>query len=70
MRRLRNLIRRNQAKVTVDTETLKLRIEMIDHLLKYRFTWDEIDRGLGFSKEWYEFTKKLIEKRSKNLPKN
>ena len=57
------LFQKDKLKVNTDIETLKLRIDMIDHLLKYRFTWEEIDRGLGFSKEWYEFTKKLIEKK-------
>lgn len=52
-------------KVNINTNTLKLRIEMVDHLLKYRFTWDEIERGLGFSKAWYYFTKKQIEEREK-----
>lgn len=56
-----------RAKSQVDTkiETLKLRLEMVDCLLKHRFTWEEIERGLGFSEGWYLFTKRLVEKNQK-----
>lgn len=33
-------------------KTLELQIEMVKHLLKYRFTWDEISQAIGFSEEW------------------
>lgn len=52
-------------KRTVNTKMLKLQIEMVDCLLKHRFSWDEIYEGLGFSESWYAFTKQSIEKHSK-----
>lgn len=48
--------------VKVNVEKLKLQIEMVDHLLKYRFSWKDIEQGLGFSRAWYAFSKRLIEK--------
>lgn len=64
------LFRKNKPKVDVSIETLKLRIEMVDYLLRYRFTWEEIYRGLGFSEEWYAFTKKMIEKKNNRPMRN
>ena len=56
-----------RAKANVDTrvETEKLRIAMVDSLLKQGFTWKEIEQGLGFSEAWYLFTEKLIKSASK-----
>lgn len=56
-----------RAKANVDTraETEKLRIAMVDSLLKQGFTWKEIEQGLGFSEAWYLFTKRLIKSASK-----
>lgn len=42
-------------------KTLELQIEMVKHLLKYRFTWDEISQAIGFSEEWLICSEKLIE---------
>lgn len=32
-------------------EKRNLQVEMIKHLLKYRFSWDEIQKAFGFSEE-------------------
>lgn len=40
----------------------KLAVEMIDHLLKFRFTWDEIEFALGLKRDWYEKVKKELKK--------
>ena len=39
---------------------LKLQIEIVKHLLKYRFTWEEISEAIGFSKEWLIFSEKIV----------
>lgn len=39
--------------VEVDIDTLKLKVEMIRHLLRFRFTWDEIYQVFGYSEEAY-----------------
>lgn len=59
------MIFRKNKKVDVSVDTLKLRIAMIECLLEHKFTWKEINRGLGFSIPWYIFTNQLIEKKSK-----
>lgn len=43
-------------------ERLRLQVEMVKHLRKYRFTWEEISEAIGFSEEWLIFTEKLIKK--------
>lgn len=48
-------------KSKLNLERLKLQVEIVEHLLKYRFTWEEIYEGIGFSKEWYWNAKQLIE---------
>ena len=53
---------RKKKKTEVNLKKLKLQVEMVKHLLKYRFTWEEIFEAIGFSKEWLIFTEKLIEK--------
>lgn len=45
---------------TVDTDTLKLKVEMIRHLLRFRFTWDEIDQVFGYSEETYNDAIKFL----------
>lgn len=36
----------------------KLAVEMIDHLLRFGFTWDEIEFALGLTRDWYNRVKK------------
>lgn len=43
-------------------ERLKLQVEIVQHLLNYRFTWDEIFEAIGFSEEWFETSKQIIKK--------
>ena len=57
------LFRKNK-KVDVSIDTLKLRITMVECLLEHKFTWEEIERGLGFSRSWYIFTNRSIEKKN------
>lgn len=45
---------------TVDTDTLKLKVEMIRHLLRFRFTWDEIHQVFGYSEEAYSDAIKFL----------
>lgn len=45
---------------TVDTDTLKLKVEMIRHLLRFRFTWDEIYQVFGYSEEAYSDAIKFL----------
>lgn len=52
-------------KVDISHDTLKLRIEIVECLLKHRFTWDEIFKGTGFSEAWYMYTKKEVEEKEK-----
>lgn len=42
---------RKKKKTEVNLKKLKLQVEMVKHLLKYRFTWEEIFEAIGFSKE-------------------
>lgn len=44
----------------VDTDTLKLKVEMIRHLLRFRFTWDEIYQVFGYSQETYNDAIKFL----------
>lgn len=60
------LFRKREVKADVTDETLKLRLEMVDTLLKFRYSWEEIERGLGFSEAWYRFTKQMLENHSKS----
>lgn len=46
---------------------LKLQIEMVKHLLKYRFTWDEISEAIGFSKEWLIFSEKIVKENQEDI---
>lgn len=39
---------------------LKLQIEMVKHLRKYRFTWEEISEAIGFSEDWLIFSEKIV----------
>ena len=41
-------------------ERLKLQIEMVKHLCKYRFTWEEISEAIGFSEDWLTFSEKIV----------
>lgn len=34
-----------------ELKTLELQIEIVKHLLRYRYTWDEISEAIGFSEE-------------------
>lgn len=43
-----------------DLEKLKLQIEMVKHLCKYRFTWEEISEAIGFSEDWLIFSEKIV----------
>ena len=45
---------------SVDTDTLKLKVEMIRHLLRFRFTWDEIYQVFGYSQETYNDAIKFL----------
>ena len=44
----------------VDIDTLKLKVEMIRHLLRFRFTWDEIYQVFGYSEETYDDAMKFL----------
>lgn len=44
---------------------LKLQVEMVKHLLKYRFTWEEIFLAIGCSEEWLSWAEKTIEEHEK-----
>lgn len=44
----------------VDIDTLKLKVEMIRHLLRFRFTWDEIYQVFGYSEEAYSDAIKFL----------
>lgn len=46
--------------VEVDVDTLKLKVEMIRHLLRFRFTWDEIYQVFGYSQEIYNDAIKFL----------
>ena len=46
--------------VEVDIDTLKLKVEMIRHLLRFRFTWDEIYQVFGYSQEIYNDAIKFL----------
>ena len=46
---------------SVDTDTLKLKVEMIRHLLRFRFTWDEIYQVFGYSQQTYNDAIKFLE---------
>lgn len=41
-------------------DTLKLKMEMIRHLLRFRFTWDEIYQVFGYSQETYNDAIKFL----------
>lgn len=57
------LFRMDKPKVDINTETLKLRINVVECLLRNRFTWEEIFKAAGFSEAWYHFTKKVLKER-------
>ena len=46
--------------VDVDIDTVKLKVEMIRHLLRFRFTWDEIYQVFGYSQEIYNDAIKFL----------
>lgn len=58
---MKGVINMFKKKSKLNLERLKLQVEIVEHLLKYRFTWEEIYKGIGFSKEWYWNAKQLIE---------
>lgn len=45
----------------VDIDTLKLKVEMIRHLLRFRFTWDEIYQIFRYSEETYNDAIKFLQ---------
>ena len=45
----------------VDIDAVKLKVEMIRHLLTFRFTWDEIYQVFGYSQETYNDAIKFLE---------
>lgn len=52
-----------------ELKTLELQVEIVKHLLKYRYTWEEISEAVGFSEEWLISSEKLIgEHEMKSLP--
>ena len=52
-----------------ELKTLELQIEIVKHLLRYRYTWDEISEAIGFSEEWLICSEKLIKEcETKSLP--
>lgn len=46
--------------VDVDIDTVKLKVGMIRHLLRFRFTWDEIYQVFGYSQETYNDAIKFL----------
>lgn len=55
-----NFIPADETFTDVDTDTLKLKVEMIRHLLRFRFTWDEIYQVFGYSEEAYSDAIKFL----------
>ena len=55
-----NFIASDETFTDVDTDTLKLKVEMIRHLLRFRFTWDEIYEVFGYSEETYNDAIKFL----------
>lgn len=55
-----NFIAADETFTDVDTDTLKLKVEMIRHLLRFRFTWDEIYQVFGYSQETYNDAIKFL----------
>ena len=55
-----NFIAADETSTDVDTDTLKLTVEMIRHLLRFRFTWDEIHQVFGYSEEAYSDAIKFL----------
>lgn len=55
-----NFIAADETSTDVDTDTLKLKVEMIRHLLRFRFTWDEIYKVFGYSEEAYSDAIKFL----------
>lgn len=55
-----NFIAADETLTDVDTDTLKLKVEMIRHLLRFRFTWDEIYQVFGYSEEAYSDAIKFL----------
>ena len=43
-----------------ELERKKVQVDIVKHLLRYRFTWEEIFEAIGFSKVWLNHTEKLI----------
>lgn len=48
----------------LEKEKIRLQLEMVNHLLKYRFTWNEIEFALGFSKEQMDIAEKKLKEES------
>ena len=55
-----NFIAADETFTDVDTDILKLKVEMIRHLLRFRFTWDEIYKVFGYSEEAYSDAIKFL----------
>ena len=55
-----NFIPADETFTDVDTDTLKLKVEMIRHLLRFRFTWGEIYQVFGYSEETYNDAIKFL----------
>lgn len=55
-----NFIAADETFTDVDTDTLKLKVEMIRHLLRFRFTWDEIYQVFRYSEETYNDAIKFL----------
>jgi len=55
-----NFIAADETFTDVDTHTLKLKVEMIRHLLRFRFTWNEIYQVFGYSEETYNDAIKFL----------
>lgn len=50
-------------KVKVDDELIELQMDICEVLLEEGFTWEEINKAIGFRKTWYGFNRlKMIER--------
>lgn len=55
-------------KVKVDDELIELQMDVCEVLLEEGFTWEEINKAIGFNITWYGFNKMRMLEKNRSKP--